>query len=210
MANRKPAVEPAKPVMCNEEDLVSSLCRVADAQMLDWPDDYAFSLVFARMFLSSMPEEASRSNWTHRISTVIEQAAGAMGWRCDFEALGRLDAIIQTWDEPRATVLAAEWEWEGETVFGKGMEMEKLLLACRRHPEASALLVTYCPEQTYLDYIGRVVDYWVKGTARKKTPQALHVHTLVYEIDRGGRYISGLSSVVVGPNGVEVWPILRT
>jgi hypothetical protein len=111
---------------------------------------------------------ASRSDLTYHIALAIQVAAGLLRLTTRFEAMGRLDAVIETLHKEPRVVLLAEWEWDYQSVFGPGQELDKLWSGLQSFRGADALLFTYCLETEYFDFAKRVVQFWQD----KKRPES--------------------------------------
>ena len=174
---------------------------------------FAFSVAFAQMFLSDTPYYkmkretygATRTSWTYHTAFAMAQTAKMMNLVCKFEALGKRDAVIETDDEDPEIVLVAEWEWDFNDIFGKGKELEKLKNTCKDHQTADALLLTYCPETIYLDFLQRIIEYWTKGTRTDKAPPTLYSHIVTFQDKGSFREFDKLKTLQINAQFLNVW-----
>lgn len=173
-----------------------------------------FNQIFYHILWSEPPgrqseeevQGASRSNWTYHIAFAFKRAAQIMGLNCRFETRGRLDAVIETIEEKPRVVLLAEWEWDQESILGKGKEIEKLWKGTRNLQHANALLFTYCPESEIGDFVKRVIVYWQEQAARrKKGHPILYLNIAVYNRDSSVEVVESCEMIEVHAEGVKVW-----
>jgi len=180
---------------------------------MEMPIAMAFSVAFVRHFLADQPNYrlakgqygASRSNWTYHTALAIAQAAKLMDLVCRFETSGKRDAVIETRDDPPDVVVVAEWEWDGDDVFGAGKELEKLRQSCRGNRWAQAFLLTYCTESTYPDFLQRVAEYWIGVTPRRRSIPVLYLHAVIYEEQGNIREFQRLRTATIDGECVEMW-----
>ncbi len=173
-----------------------------------------FNQIFCEMLLSEPPEHqfedelqgASRSNWTYHTAFAIKRTAQTMQLSCRFETRGRLDAVIETYEEKPSVVLLAEWEWDHKSIFGKGKELEKLWKGTSNLQNANALLFTYCPTNEIDDFEKAVIEYWQKQASRRgKGYPILYLNTAVYKIDSSIEVIQSFDTIEVHAEGIKVW-----
>lgn len=187
------------------------LAGLAPAETLMVDPAMAFSIIFTQLFLADQPNYkmtdgssgASRTNWTYHTALAIAESAKVMNFVCKFETLGKRDAVIETKNDPPFVLLVAEWEWDTEDVFGKGKELEKLWKTCRECPDAVAMLLTYCTEPRYPDYLRKVANYWI-GT-RKRHLSDLYLHAIIYNEAGAFREFKRLRTALIGDEGVQLW-----
>lgn len=194
-------------------ELDRKLSRFAKVFTLEFDIPMSFSVAFRQIFMGDQPNYelkkgvfgATRSNWTYHTALAIANASRMLNMTCRFEALGKRDAIIETQDEPPLVVVAAEWEWDFEDVFGEGKEIDKLIRTCKAHDSCHGFLLVYCPADSYVDYVERVVAAWIENTRTFTLPPTLFLHTIVF-IDRSGmREFDRLRTLEVHPERVVVW-----
>lgn len=147
---------------------------------------------------------ATRSNWTYHTAISIAQACKILNLTCRFEAGGKQDALIETIDEVPEIILAAEWEWEFDDIFGKGKELDKLKNTCNRQPSANAFLLIYCPSEKYLDHLDRIAQDWISSSTETQSPY-LYLHTIIFENNGNMRGFQLLKTVVIHKSQIEVW-----
>ncbi len=173
----------------------------------------AFSITFAQMFVTEAPDYdmgssqrgASRSNWTYHTALSLAQTAKMFGLICKFETQGKRDAIIEMPDPPQV-MLVAEWEWDYRDIFGKGKELEKLRESCKQFPQAQAFLLTYCPQDEYVEYLEQVAKYWMEPSkSRKKNAPWLYFHAVIFNEEGTFRVFDRLRSVAIGTKAIQVW-----
>lgn len=215
-------VQPNKTIETNEpidyafpdlQVLDDRLKVLAPVYIADFNIPLAFSVAFRSIFMAEQPNYemkkgqygATRSNWTYHTALAIAQASRMLNMVCRFEAMGKRDAIIQSPDEPPVVVLAAEWEWDYEDVFGNGKEIDKLLLTCKENEACEGFLLVYCPDQSYVDYIERVSVAWLHGAQKLKDPPTLFLHTIVFTEKAGMREFDRLRTVQMNPTQITVW-----
>jgi hypothetical protein len=124
---------------------------------------------------------------------------------CRFETRGKRDAIIETREEPVEIVLAAEWEWDYEDIFGKGKELDKLKATCKANPTANAFLLVYCSNSKYLDYLERIAEDWVRDPTMDDQAPTLFLHTVIFEDKGRVREFQLLKTVMIHISGIFVW-----
>jgi hypothetical protein len=171
-----------------------------------------FTLVFRERFVARAPAGqlrngeyvATRSNWSYHTAISVHSAAWTLNLSCRFEAMGRLDAVIETPEEKPQVVLLAEWEWDHKDVFGKGKELDKLVRGLRALRGAHGFLFTYCPVEEYLGFIQAVVDYWQSKTAKRKH-SVLYLPALVYDKERSTLAFRYMRTVEVSGNHIVLW-----
>lgn len=175
-----------------------------------------FALRFMENFLSDTPgalsqnQAASQSNWTYNTAISVKNTASQLGLNCIFEAMGRLDAVISTYDDEPEILLFAEWEAKHKTVFGQGKELDKLWQNASQHEKADAFLFTYCPEIQYTTFLKSVAADWQGKESQSNRRPILYLITWVYErvsnIDR----LQYMSTIEIHQGGVKVWGDLRS
>jgi hypothetical protein len=196
------------------DDAIAQLGGFVDVEFLDVSTAHAFSAAFVQSFMAEQPNYkfndgtygASRSNWTYHIAGSISQVSKLMELTCKFETLGKRDAIIETKNDPTEVVLVAEWEWDGEDVFGKAKELEKLWTTCREHPEAGGFLLTYCTAANYVNYLKRITEYWLNAARRRSKTPVLYLHTIIYRDDGAIREFEILRTADIDADLVRLWP----
>ncbi len=120
----------------------AKLKHLAEVRHVEIDVTFTFSDLFRELFWNDTPGHyelspgvfgASPSNWTYHIALAIKQACKILNLTCRFEAHGKRDAIIEEENEEKVSqvILAAEWEWDYESIFGKGKELDKLKATCK-------------------------------------------------------------------------------
>lgn len=195
------------------KDIKSSLGNLTAVSEFDINPKFSFSVTFAQLFMCDLPSYAltkgnygaSRSNWTYHTAITISQTCKVLDLACKFEANGRRDAVIETYDEPAKHFLFAEWEWDYSDIFGAGKELDKLSKSCRASKTADAFLLTYCPKNKYIDFLQQISAYWIKSVNRIKVAPTLFLHTVICDEKGGVRYFERLRTVEVHPSFINVW-----
>lgn len=195
------------------ETIQAKLGAIAPVASLHLDLSFTFSAIFSQLFLCDTPSYelskgnfgATRSNWTYHTAIAISQTCKFLNLCCKFEANGRRDAVIQARDDSQTDILFAEWEWDYLDVFGKGKELEKLKDSCKESKTGEALLLTYCPETDFVDYLQRIADYWISSVKKIKNPPALFLHTVIFEEASYCRNFDRLRTVEIAPEGISVW-----
>jgi len=100
---------------------------------------------------------------------------------------GKRDAIIETQDPVPVILLAAEWEWDYDDIFGPGKELDKLRITCQNNPSANAFLLIYCPRERYLDHLDKIAEFWIGETRTEEQPPSLFLHTVIFEENNNTR-----------------------
>jgi hypothetical protein len=144
---------------------------------------------------------ATRSNWIYHTAGAVSQTCKILKLICKYEALGKRVAIIETMEEPPEIILAAEWEWDYDDIFGAGKEPEKLKITCHKNPAADAFLLIYCPAVKYLSHLERIAEYWISQTAADKQAPNLFLHTVIFEEKGSSQKFQRLSTVMIHPMG---------
>lgn len=171
-----------------------------------------FVLIFCEAFASNAPEYqlenemlgASRSNWTYHVAFAIKRTALIMRLNCRFEAMGRLDAVIETVEKKPTIVLLAEWEWDYQDIFDKGKELEKLWEGTRNLRYGNALLFTYCPFNEHDDFVKAIVEYWQRRAIKKRDPPLLFLLIVIYKGD-SLREFQFIRTIEIHPKEVKLW-----
>ncbi|UCC86566.1 MAG: hypothetical protein JSV81_17205 [Anaerolineales bacterium] len=173
-----------------------------------------FNLVFYAVLWSESSSNASeqhgrlmsRSEWTYHVAFAIRKTAQILSLNYRFETMGRLDAVIETYEENPRVVLMAEWEWDHTSIFGEGKELEKLWQATSSVPDANALLFTYCPGDKIDDFERDVIEYW-QGQAAKmgKDHPILYLNTAVYVREESVEFIQAHETCEIHAEGVKIW-----
>jgi hypothetical protein len=172
-----------------------------------------FSISFVEAFLNDIPNYeisagnfgATRSNWTYHTAMAIAQTCKMLNLTCKFETLGKRDAVIETRDEKPEVILAAEWEWDYDDIFGRGKELEKLKASCKTSKTAEAFLLIYCPISKYLDHLHKIAEYWIGAMKKEKVPPSLFLHTIIFKERPGYREFDRLMTVEINPTVINVW-----
>lgn len=170
------------------------------------------SIVFIQIFREQIRstilqthEAASRSNWTYNIAFAFMAAAKAMNFDIRFEAEGKRDAIVETYDlkGQKITLLAAEWEWDSKDVFGPGKEIEKLFKTAKKY-KCESLLLTYVETAKYNEFLQKVMKEWREYT--QKAPNlSLVLSVILYQIDKSARTFQTIRTVEIDVVGIDVW-----
>ena len=152
-----------------------------------------FVHIFSETFANDIPgyvessefvQLITRSNWTYHTAFSIKKTAQIMYLNCVFETQGRLDGVIQTYEDEPKIILMAEWEWECQSVFGKEKELEKLWNGTSNVKNANAFLITYCADSEYQEFVRKVVEYWQgKDSTRKRNYPILYLTTAIISLD---------------------------
>jgi hypothetical protein len=175
-----------------------------------------FTLRFMENFLLDSPgtinqdQAASQSNWTYHTALSTKKSAHQMGLNCVFETMGRLDAVIGTYEAEPEILLFAEWEANPRSIFDEGEELDKLWQGASQHKKADAFLFTYCPQDEYPAFLKSVVGYWQsKGRQVRRRP-LLYLVTWVYETVNRVDTFQYVSTVQIHQEGVHIWGDLRS
>lgn len=153
-------------------------------------------------------DRRSRSDWAQSIAYAIRKASDVFLLSCRFEAMGKLDAVIERrYQERSHVVLLAEWEWDCWSVFGERQELERLSNGVAEQDAADALLFTYCPSYQYHDLVADVVKFWQNRAAKNQgSSPVLYLMVAAYEksasVETTVRFIR---SVEVHAREIRVW-----
>lgn len=205
--------EPAFESVHKYDKIEAKLKHLAAVEHLNFHSTFIFSVLFVEVFKNDTPNYelstgvfgATRSNWTYHTAAAISQTCRILNLTCKFETLGKRDAIIETTDEVPEIILAAEWEWDYNDIFGKGKELDKLKTTCKKNPSANAFLLIYCPTAKYLDYLEKIAEYWIGETARDEQAPTLFLHTIIFEEKGSSREFQMLKMVMIHSTGIDVW-----
>jgi len=192
--------------------LKASLRDITSVEATIHPAAEVFTLIFCEAFASDQLEHqlenerlgATRSNWTYHTAFAIKRTAQIMGLSCRFEAMGRLDAVIETVEEKPRIAILAEWEWDYQDIFDKGKELEKLWKGTSGLKYGNALLFTYCPLNEYEDFVKSVIEYWQGRAVKKKNPPLLFLPVVVFKGD-SFREFQFMRIVEIHPRKVKLW-----
>jgi hypothetical protein len=205
--------DPAFESVHKYDRIEAKLRHLTEVTHFDFHIELVFSELFVELFWNETPNYelpdgslgATRSNWTYHTAIAIAQACKILDLTCRFEAHGKRDAIIET-SNPPGIILAAEWEWDYMSIFGKGKELDKLKSTCRNNPTASAFLLVYCPNSKYLDYLERIAEDWILDPTMKEQAPTLYLHTVIFEEKKGGnKQFLRLKTVMIHNTGIDVW-----
>jgi len=210
---RKEPGEPAFESVHKYDRIEARLKHLAKVEQMDFDITFIFSMLFAQLFWSETPSYelssgvfgATRSNWTYHTAGAISQTCKILNLTCKFEALGKRDAIIETNAQAPEIILAAEWEWDYDDIFGAGKELDKLKTTCRKNPSADAFLLIYCPITKYLNHLEKIAEYWIGDTATDEQAQTLFLHTVIFEEKGNSREFQRLKTVMIHPTEIDVW-----
>ena len=175
-----------------------------------------FSLLFMYNFFSDAPgtisqnQSATQSNWTYHTAISVKKTANLMGLNCVFEAMGRLDAVICTYDDEPETLLFAEWEANYHSIFDQGKELDKLWQGAIQHNKADAFLFTYCPQNEYPTFLKSIVAYWQGKDKPCKRRPVLYLITWVYERINNIDKFQYMSAIEIHQDGVKIWGNLHS
>ncbi len=205
--------EPAFESVHKYDRIEAKLKHLAEVQQMNFAIQFIFSVLFVEVFWNETPSYelspgvfgATRSNWTYHTAGAISQTCKIMNLTCKFEALGKRDAIIETKEQVPEIVLAAEWEWDYDDIFGAGKELDKLKTTCQKNPTADALLLIYCPITKYLNHLEKIAEYWISETAIDEQAPTLFLHTVIFEEKGSSREFQRLKTVMIHPTGIDVW-----
>lgn len=205
--------EPAFESVHKYDRIEAKLNHLAEVSHLEFDITTTFSQLFVELFRIETPNYelspgifgATRSNWTYHTAIAIAQACKILELNCRFEAHGKRDAIIETKEQSAEIVLAAEWEWDYEDIFGKGKELDKLKVTCKTNPTANAFLLVYCPNSKYLDYLERIAEDWIQDPAMDEQAPTLFLHTVIFEERGTVREFQLLKTVMIHTSGILVW-----
>ena len=212
LGNTKDVGEPAFESVHKYDRIEAKLKHLTKVTHLDFDITLTFSELFVELFWNETPNYelsegvfgATRSNWTYQTAIAIAQTCKILDLNCRFEAHGKRDAIIE-FKNPVEVLLAAEWEWDYEDIFGKGKELEKLKATCRANPTANAFLLVYCPNSKYLDYLERIAEDWILDPAMVEQAPVLFLHTVIFEDKKGHRAFLRMKTVMIHNTGINVW-----
>lgn len=211
-ANKKEIGEPAFESVHKYDRIEAKLKHLTTVSHLDFDITHTFSELFVELFWNETPNYelsegvfgATRSNWTYQTAIAIAQTCKILDLNCRFEAHGKRDAIIEL-KNPVQVQLVAEWEWDYESIFGKGKELEKLKTTCIANPTANAFLLVYCPNSKYLDYLARIAEDWILDSNLAEQAPVLFLHTVIFEDKKGHREFLRMKTVVIHNTGIDVW-----
>ncbi len=204
--------EPALESVHKHDQIEAKLKHLAEVRQLNFNTHFIFSVLFVEIFWNDTPSYelspgvfgATRSNWTYHTAGAISQICKILDLTCKFEALGKRDAIIET-KEPVEIILAAEWEWDYNDIFGVGKELEKLKITCQKNPTADAFLLIYCPITKYLSHLEKITEYWINETKTDEQAPTLFLHTVIFEEKGNNREFKRLKTVMIHSTGIDVW-----
>ena len=151
-------------------------------------------------------EEVSRSNWTYNIAFAFLNTAKSMNFQIRFEAEGKRDAIVQSYPDANGkltTILAAEWEWDSNDVFGKDKEIEKLYRSSKTH-DCEALLFTYVESQEYQNFLIKTIETW-RSLSRGNKNLAMFLCVITFKKEPGLRRFEAIRTVEIGPEDIRIW-----
>lgn len=205
--------EPAFESFHKYDQIAAQLNHLAEVHQLNFDITFIFSMLFVEIFWNDTPSYelspgvfgATRSNWTYHTAGAISQTCKILNLTCKFEALGKRDAIIETKGQESEIVLAAEWEWDYDDIFGDGKELDKLITTCRKNPTANAFLLIYCPISKYLNHLEKIAKFWIKETKTDEQAPTLFLHTVIFEEKGYSREFQRLKTVMIHATGVDVW-----
>ena len=204
--------EPAFESVHKYDRIEAKLKHLTEVRHLDFDITLTFSELFVELFWNETPNYelsegvfgATRSNWTYQTAIAIAQTCKILDLNCRFEAHGKRDAIIE-FKNPVEVLLAAEWEWDYEDIFGKGKELDKLKETCRANPTANAFLLVYCPNSKYLDYLEKIAKDWIQSPEMDEQAPTLFLHTVIFEEKRGHREFLRMKTVMIHSERIDVW-----
>ena len=205
--------EPAFESVHKYDRIEAKLKHLAEVRQLNFYIAFIFSVVFVEIFWNDTPSYelspgvfgATRSNWTYHTAGAMSQTCKILNLTCKFEALGKRDAIIETKEQFPEIILAAEWEWDYNDIFGAGKELDKLKITCQKNPTADAFLLIYCPITKYLSHLEKISEYWISETATDEQAPTLFLHTVIFEEKEGNREFQRLKTVMIHSTGIDVW-----
>lgn len=192
------------------------VARLGDAYKIDVTPvtySFAFAVMFSQLFMQDLPfyvivdqlHMASRSNWTYHTAYTVRRVASLLGLACRFEAEGRRDAIIQTLSDDPIVLLAIEWEWIGDDVFGKGGELDKLADTCTKHQDADAMLLTWCDQGAYPDFLKRIADHWDLRLSRSKSRPTLYLNVVTHAMESNKLRLKQFRTVEIHADSIFLW-----
>lgn len=204
--------EPALENVHKHDQIEAKLKHLAEVRQLNFNIHFIFSVLFVEIFWNDTPSYelspgvfgATRSNWTYHTAGAISQTCKILDLTCKFEALGKRDAIIET-KEQAEIILAAEWEWDYNDIFGAGKELEKLRKTCQKNPTSDAFLLIYCPITKYLNHLEKISEYWINETKTDGQAPTLFLHTVIFEEKGNSREFLRLKTVMIHSTGIDVW-----
>lgn len=205
--------EPALESVHKHNQIEAKLKHLAKVRQLPFDITFIFSVLFVEIFWNDTPSYhlspgvfgATRSNWTYHTASAISQTCEILNLTYKFEALGKRDAIIETKGEFPEIILAAEWEWDYDDIFGAGKELDKLKITCQKNPTAYAFLLIYCPISKYLNHLEKIAEYWISETAADEQAPTLFLHTVIFEEKGKSREFQRLKTVMIHSTGIDVW-----
>lgn len=196
----------------SNDEISARLNHLAPVEQENFYIAYVFSILIVEIFKNDTPSYeispgvygATRSNWTYHTASAISQTCKILNLNCKFEALGKRDAIIETKDQSPEMILAAEWEWDYNDIFGKGKELEKLRITCQKNPTADAFLLIYCPSKLYLNHLEKIAEYWINETKKDEYAPNLFLHTIIFEEKGNSREFQLQKLVMIHPTGINI------
>ena len=200
-------------VLAKREQLIGDLKkRLPKTSVVDLAECLSYRLVsvFRELVLRDIfdyPNQTlSRSNFTYHIATALKESAKIVGLGCRFEAMGRRDAVVETTEGDPYPIAFLEWEWQFSDVFGAGKELEKLYQSVREYDLADAVLLTFCPQEEYLSFLLKIIQFWQSKFDSGDQP-VLYPMIFAFELEGNSRNLSGLRVSTVGSkaNGVGIW-----
>ena len=205
--------EPALESVHKHDRIEAKLKHLAEVRQLPFDITFIFSVLFVEIFWNDTPSYelspgvfgATRSNWTYHTAGSISQTCKILNLTCKFETLGKRDAIIETKEQVSEIILAAEWEWDYDDIFGAGKELDKLKTTCQKNPTANAFLLIYCPIAKYLNHLEKISEYWISETVKDEQAPTLFLHTVIFEEKGNSREFQRLKTVMIHSTGIDVW-----
>lgn len=149
-------------------------------------------------------DKISRSNWTHHTANTFFRTCQILNFLCDFEVENRHDGAIR--DSHGNVFLAAEWEYDTNSIFNNKGEIVKLYNTCKKHHNADAMLFTYKVETDYVDYVDKVFDFW-NSLLDEQEEFSLFLLTALFKKDENNKVniFYGLRTIEFGNKTVDIW-----
>ena len=173
-----------------------------------------FVTIFLEIFVSNAPSYpleqnqfgANRSNWTYHTAFTIKKTCEILSLNCKFETEGRLDAVIEAFDQEGNSICVffAEWEWDYLDIFGKGKELEKLWEGTHKLQYANALMFTYCPIDKYFDFLKQVTEYWQQKIDKMQDYPRLFLVTVLHS-GTSFREFQNVRTVEIDAEQINLW-----
>ena len=149
-------------------------------------------------------DKMSRSNWTHLTANTFFKTSQMLGYLCDFEVEKRHDGAIR--DEKGKVYLAAEWEYDTNSIFQVKGEIEKLYNTCKKFPDSQALLFTYKVGEDFPKLVEKIFEKW-QSLHSPEEDFSLFILTAIFKNNEEEKvkYFQNLQVVVLTKTDIEIW-----